>query len=115
MKKLFFSIAIFVAAASAQAQVDPHFSQYYAHPLWLNPAMTGAFNGTVRVAGIYRSQWGSVTNPFATSGLSADVVTGKNINIGASVLNQTAGDAGYRYMHGSLSIAYSGLKFGIDG
>ncbi len=26
-------------------------------PLWLNPALTGAFEGTARIGGIYRGQW----------------------------------------------------------
>lgn len=113
MKKTF-TILFTLILTQGFAQVDAHFSQYYAHPLWLNPAMTGAFNGSLRVAGIYRSQWGSITNAFSTSGLSADVVTGKNLNIGVSLLNQTAGDAGYRYMNGSISFAYTGVRFGKE-
>jgi type IX secretion system PorP/SprF family membrane protein len=97
------------------AQVDPHFSQYYAYPLWLNPALTGGFDGGLRITGIYRNQWGSITNPFATMGLSADVVTGANINFGANIFRQTAGDAGYHYTTATASIAYSGVRFGSDG
>ena len=40
-----------------KGQVDPHFSQYYVYPSWLNPALTGAFDGDYRVSGIYRNQW----------------------------------------------------------
>ena len=36
---------------------DIHFSQYYASPLTLNPALTGKFNGLWRVTGIYRDQF----------------------------------------------------------
>lgn len=114
MKKLLATLLSFIPLTVVQAQVDAHFSQYYAHPLWMNPAMTGAFDGLVRVSGIYRSQWGQISTPFITSGLSADVVTGKNLNIGASVLNQTAGNAGYRFMNGSVSVAYSGIRFGAE-
>ena len=53
----------------AKAQVDPHFSQYYMHPLWLNPALTGAINGDYRVGVINRNQWSSITNAFSTIGL----------------------------------------------
>lgn len=115
MKKLGIFIASYLTCITAMAQVDAHFSQYYAHPLSLNPAMTGAFRGSIRATAIYRSQWGSITNPFATSGISVDVVTDKNLNIGASVLHQTAGDAGYRYINASFSLAYSGVRFGADG
>lgn len=94
------------------AQVEPHFSQYYVYPAWLNPALTGAINGSYRITGIYRNQWGNVSSPFSTPGLSADFVAGKNINIGANIMNQTAGTAGYNYMNGYISLAYTGMSFG---
>ncbi len=114
MKRFLFSIAVF-STLGAVAQVDPHFSQYYAYPLALNPALTGAFDGSVRATAIYRGQWNGIGNGFSTSGLSADVVTGHNLNLGASVLSQKAGDGGYRYLNGSISLAYSGVRFGPDG
>lgn len=99
----------------ATAQVDPHFSQYYVYPSWLNPALTGAIDGDYRVSGIYRNQWNSVDNSFSTAGLSADVVTNKNINFGASVLQQKAGTGGYKYQTGYISIAYTGIRFDAAG
>lgn len=57
---------------SAQAQ-DPHFSQFFASPLTLNPAFTGKFDGTVRVAGNYRNQWPSINRAFTTSTVSVDM------------------------------------------
>lgn len=97
---------------NAKAQVDPHFSQYYVYPSWLNPALTGAFDGNYRVSGIYRSQWGNVTTPFTTTGLSADFTTESNINFGASILHQEAGSGGYQYTTAYANVAYTGVKFG---
>src|SRR6201992_3436683 len=54
-----------------QAQ-DPGFSQFFASPLTLNPALTGKFNGVLRVAGNYRNQWPSINNAFITSTVSVD-------------------------------------------
>lgn len=108
------SFLLGLCALGAAAQVSPHFSQLYAHPLWLNPALTGAFEGRARVAAIYRSQWANVS-PFTTAGVSADFVTEKNLNIGVSFLQQTAGDAGYRFQNGGLSVAFSGMRFGENG
>ena len=51
---------------------DPHFSQFFASPLTLNPALTGKFNGTVRVSGNYRNQWPAFNNVYTTSTLSVD-------------------------------------------
>ena len=114
MKKVFFIMLLGVSTL-VKAQVDPHFSQYYMHPLWLNPALTGAINGDYRVAAINRNQWSSITNAFSTQGLMADLKTDKNINLGLSLLQQNAGDAGYKYFNGLASISYSGIKFGKEG
>jgi type IX secretion system PorP/SprF family membrane protein len=97
------------------AQVDPHFSQYYVYPSWLNPALTGAFDGDIRINGIYRNQWNSITNAFSTAGVSADFVTSKNINIGGSFMRQTAGTGGYTYTTGNISLAYTGIHFDAAG
>lgn len=98
----------------AHAQVDPHFTQYYVYPSWLNPALTGAFDGQYRVSGIYRSQWGSIINPFKTYGVSGEITTDKNINLGASVMKQSAGDGGYGYTTAYGSIAYTGVRWGVN-
>lgn len=98
----------------SSAQVDPHFSQFYAYPLWLNPGMTGVMDGDYRVTALYRNQWSNVMTPFTTVGLSADFTTNKNLAFGVSVMNQSAGDAGYRYLNGYATIAYNGIRFGTD-
>jgi type IX secretion system PorP/SprF family membrane protein len=51
---------------------DPHFSQFFSSPLTLNPAFTGKFSGTYRLAGNYRNQWPSINNAFTTGTFSAD-------------------------------------------
>jgi type IX secretion system PorP/SprF family membrane protein len=51
---------------------DPHFSQFFASPLTLNPAYTGKFDGTFRVAGNYRNQWPTINNAFTTATASID-------------------------------------------
>lgn len=114
MRKLLCAILILLVAVGSRAQVDPHFSQFYANPLWLNPGMAGMMDGKVRVTGIYRTQWSEVMTPFNTVGLSMDMNTEKNLNIGASFLSQSAGDAGYKYTTAYATLAYSGVKFGTD-
>lgn len=75
-KSGFFTIFLF-AAFFANAQ-DPHFSQFFASPLTLNPAFTGKFDGTLRVAGNYRNQWPAFNNVYTTSTLSVDFPILKN-------------------------------------
>jgi type IX secretion system PorP/SprF family membrane protein len=108
-------LSLTMATGIVSAQVDPHFSQFYMFPTYLNPALTGAFDGNVRVTGIYRNQWANISSPFSTIGLSADFATAKNMNFGASVLNQTAGDGGYNYTTAYGSAAFTGLRMGTDG
>ncbi len=53
---------------------DKHFSQFYASPIAMNPALTGAFDGKFRVGAIYRDQWrGALDNPFVTFAASLDM------------------------------------------
>jgi type IX secretion system PorP/SprF family membrane protein len=103
-----------VVGKIAIAQVDPHFTQYYVYPSWLNPALTGAFDGDYRVSGIYRNQWGSIS-AFSTPGVSVDFAGNKNLNYGVSIMNQTAASGGYNYLTGYGSLAYTGVRFGLNG
>jgi Bacteroidetes-specific putative membrane protein len=112
MKPINLLITFFLLGLSVRGQVDPHFTQYYVYPAWLNPALTGAFDGDYRISGIYRTQWGNISSPFSTPGLSADFTTDRNANFGLSVLNQTAGDGGYNYFTGYGSFAYTGVRLG---
>jgi type IX secretion system PorP/SprF family membrane protein len=105
-------VVVLLSTVKLHAQVDPHFTQYYVYPSWLNPALTGAFDGQYRLSGIYRNQWGNVSAPFSTSGLSAEFTTGNNLNLGGSILNQTAGEGGYSYTTAYANFAYTGVKFG---
>ncbi len=53
---------------------DPLFSQYYAAPLYLNPALTGGFTGRYRVSAIYRDQWRSpLEQAISTFGAGLDL------------------------------------------
>lgn len=88
------------------AQVDAHFTQYYAHPLWLNPALTGVNDGFYRVTANYRYQWPSIASPFITKGISGDISVSEAFSVGMTVLSQTTGDGGYYYNNGYLSVSY---------
>lgn len=101
-----------MAGVAGHSQTDPHFSQYYSYPLWLNPALTGAIDGNYRVTAMYRSQWGGISNSFSTAGISADIITNKNVSLGLSIMNQKAGNIGYNYLTGYASMAYNGVRFG---
>ncbi len=71
MRKLFLILNIFCVSVAASAQ-DPHFSQFFASPLTLNPALTGKFDGTLRASGNYRNQLPTFNNVYITSTASVD-------------------------------------------
>lgn len=97
---------------AAKAQ-DIHFSQFFASPLTLNPALTGNFDGTLRVAGNYRNQWPSINRAFTTTALSVDfpILTGRlneNDRLALGVMGYTdqQADGALKNNFGSLTVAY---------
>jgi type IX secretion system PorP/SprF family membrane protein len=104
-----------LSGIATKAQTDPHYSQYYIYPLWLNPGLTGVMDGDYRVTAIYRRQWANLTSPYVTPGVSADFTTSKNVSLGLNVMNQQVGEGGYNYLTANMSMAYSGVRFGVDG
>ncbi|HVM87771.1 MAG TPA: PorP/SprF family type IX secretion system membrane protein [Puia sp.] len=78
-RKILLLFVLLLSLNTIQAQ-DPAFSQFFASPLTLNPALTGKFNGVLRVAGNYRDQWPEINNAFITSTISADAsILGKRL------------------------------------
>ena len=106
MKSFFLLVICLIVSYCSLAQVDPHFSQYYAYPLWLNPALTGVINGDGRVAINLRSQWQTINNAYKTAGISADIKATDKIAIGINIIDQAAGTAGYNYLAAYSSVSY---------
>ncbi|MFN4257041.1 MAG: PorP/SprF family type IX secretion system membrane protein [Saprospiraceae bacterium] len=75
MNKKFVLLLVFAASLLTRLSAqDKHFTQFYASPLTLNPALTGVFEGKYRVGAIYRDQWRRVLdNPIRTFALAADL------------------------------------------
>lgn len=78
---------------------DIHFSQFSETPLLRNPALAGIFSGDLRIQGVFRNQWNSVTVPFQTSSLNAEyklpVGHGDDfLTIGGAILYDKAGTIG---------------------
>jgi type IX secretion system PorP/SprF family membrane protein len=58
-------------SASIRGQ-DLHFSQFFEAPLLRNPSLAGIFSGDIRVQGVYRDQWNSVTTGYKTTSLNGE-------------------------------------------
>ena len=69
-----FFIFIFILISGITYSQDISFSQAYVSGTYLNPALTGLFNGFVRVSTQYREQGrGGLNNVFKTYAISSDI------------------------------------------
>ncbi len=104
-------LAIIATVSGAKAQ-DIHFSQFYASPLTLNPAMTGVMTCDARFSAIYRNQWASVLGNKAfntgSAGFEMKFPVGKDDYwaAGASFWFDRAGTSGFTSVNGALSASY---------
>lgn len=85
---------------------DPQFSQYYANPLYLNPALTG--NTSAGRAGVnFRQQWPGLDATFTTYSVYADNYFGDyNSGVGAILMHDRQGTAGLLSTSLHLQYAY---------
>lgn len=104
MKKTILLVLIaFVALVSEVKAQDPHFSQFYANPLYVNPALAGA-NICPRVNLAYRNQWpslGAFTTESITYDQYVDFLSG---GVGLILLGDQQGQT---FSNTSISLMYS--------
>ncbi|NNE27741.1 MAG: PorP/SprF family type IX secretion system membrane protein, partial [Saprospiraceae bacterium] len=82
MKAKIFTFFLLVLGQIALNGQDEHFSQFFAIPIHMNPALTGAYDGTYRMTAIYRDQWnGALESPYKTFAAGGD--TKLDLNFGS--------------------------------
>lgn len=102
MKNLIITLLIVVCASEALAQ-NPQFSQFYAAPIYHNPAFTGAPQKG-RIISNFRSQWGYT---YITSSFAADNYVKKyNSGVGLIATIDRQGEAGLYTLYSSVNYAY---------
>lgn len=113
MKKILSTLTVCVAMISVATAQDPNFSQFFASPLTLNPALTGKFDGVYRVAGNFRDQWPTINSAFVTKTASIDFGILKNrltdidqLGVGILAMTDRAGDGVLVTNSAGLSLAY---------
>ncbi|WEK37623.1 MAG: PorP/SprF family type IX secretion system membrane protein [Candidatus Pseudobacter hemicellulosilyticus] len=102
--------ALLCSGTGAWSQ-DIHFSQFFEAPLLRNPSLAGIFEGDVRVQGVYRDQWNSVTNAYRSGSLNAEykMPVGRGddfISTGLQILFDKAGTVGLTTTHFLPAINY---------
>ena len=124
IKKLFIvfcvSVLGFLFGSDVYAQ-DPHFTQFYANPLYLNPAFAGSHR-CPRIVFNYRNQWPNLSGTFVSTSFSldlrADAVSG---GLGIHFLNDRAGQGTMMITRFSGMYAYQlaitrefSMAFGVE-
>ncbi len=105
-KTLLVALSIFsISLADAVAQ-DPQFTQFYANPLYLNPAFAGAAR-CPRLIMNYRNQWPAISGTFVTYNASYDqYVDGMHGGLGLQVMNDRAGEGTLNTFSANIMYSY---------
>ncbi|MEM6397501.1 MAG: PorP/SprF family type IX secretion system membrane protein [Bacteroidota bacterium] len=109
----FYLLFIFLAfgLGSVQSQ-DARFAQFYANPLYVNPALTGVFEGQLRFTANYRVLYSSIlgTDAFRTVSAGLDVRRpagkGNFVGLGAQILQDVAGETSFSRTQGQISASF---------
>jgi type IX secretion system PorP/SprF family membrane protein len=111
LKKNAFKYIVFFLLLSSIAFItkaqDPQFSQFYANPLYLNPAFAGtAFCPRINVN--YRNQWPSIPGSFVTYNASYDqYIKPLSGGIGVYIMSDVAGQGSLTTNRIALMYSYS--------
>lgn len=108
--RLLFFVAFALSTLSLSAQ-DTHFSLHNYAPLWLNPANTGSFSGSIRAGGVHRGQWFGIngiqtTNLYADAPLAFGFRKQDWVGVGFNFVTDDAGEFDITSTFFGLSAAY---------
>lgn len=119
--RVLFSILVFTVFFSDLKAQDPQFTQFYANPLYLNPA----FAGTARCPRIcmnYRNQWPNLSGRYVTYSVSGDMhLDALGGGLGVLVTTDDQANGTLKTTNASLIYSYQAvinrefsLKFGLQ-
>ena len=115
MNKIFITCLVILSfSAKVVFSQDMHFNPVGTAPLYINPAFTGMFAGNLRISALYENQWGNISTPYITYGLSADMPLlttrgGSYVGAGIQIIKDQAGDGSASNFNGLASVAYHQL------
>ncbi len=108
ISKIFITITICIFVSNDANAQDPAFSQFYANPLYLNPAFAGATpSGCPRANLNYRDQWPGIGRTYVTYSASWDQhIESIGGGLGILVSQDRAGTGNLNTTHASLLYSY---------
>ena len=104
--KIFIAVAACLFISNEASAQDPAFSQFYANPLYLNPAFAGT-NECPRVNLNYRDQWPGIGRTYITTSSSYDQhISALGGGVGILVVQDRAGSGNLNTTFASLQYSY---------
>jgi len=105
IKKYTLTIISAIALSITAMAQDAEFSQFYAAPINLNPALAGS-SGVPRVGLNYRNQWPGL-DAFKQYAISYDQELKKIGGLGVFIMQDDAGNGVFKTLHVDLAYAYN--------
>ena len=122
MKKIFLpAILMLIAFFDANAQQDPHYTQYMYNMNVINPAYAGS-KENLSFGLLYRKQWIEIEDAPTTFSFSGSAPIGKNVGLGLSIISDKIGPVEENNVYGDFSYTLNlggehrlalGLKAGV--
>ena len=123
MKKLFFTLILaLVAFFDAQAQQDPHYTQYMYNMNVINPAYAGS-KENLSIGLLFRKQWVEIEDAPTTFTATGHSPVGKNVGAGLSIISDRIGPVEENNIYGDFSYTLNlggehklamGMKAGVS-
>jgi type IX secretion system PorP/SprF family membrane protein len=120
-QRVLFSLLVFTVFFSDLRAQDPQFTQFYANPLYLNPAFAGTAR-CPRISMNYRNQWPALSGRYVTYSVSGDMhIDALAGGIGVLVTQDDQANGTLKTTNASLLYSYQAvinrefsLKFGLQ-
>jgi type IX secretion system PorP/SprF family membrane protein len=120
-QRVLFSLLVFTVFFSDLRAQDPQFTQFYANPLYLNPAFAGTAR-CPRISMNYRNQWPALSGKYVTYSVSGDMhIDALAGGIGVLVTQDDQANGTLKTTNASLLYSYQAvinrefsLKFGLQ-
>ncbi|MEY3499172.1 MAG: hypothetical protein RL308_841 [Bacteroidota bacterium] len=122
MKKILLpALLLLLTFLDANAQQDPHYTQYMYNMNVINPAYAGS-KENLSFGLLYRKQWIEIEDAPTTFSLSGSAPVGKNVGLGLSIISDKIGPVEENNVYGDFSYTLNlggehrlalGLKAGV--
>lgn len=111
--KISFAITFLLFLCGTTSAQDHIYSQFYNAPIYLNPALTGQFDGSFRMNMVYRNQWTAMSGDLSYVSASMDYQF-KNINGGVGLMFNSSNEGTAYLKKNNIAGTYS-YNVGSDG